>query len=640
MRNKIVLGVMLAASLTVSAKDPVLMTINCNDVKLSEFEYLYNKNNKQQLVKESLDDYVSRFVDYKLKVYDAENEGLDTLPTFKNEYEGYKKDLMRPYLENNSYSKPYAKEAYERMKKNLEVSHIMLPYGFTDEEKAQNKARIDSIRNCILKGEDFGTLANKYSTDTQSAMNNGKLGNMWVGLFPYSFEDAAYKTPVGGISPIVETQYGYHIIKVTGEHATCGKYHVAHIIKYYNRFGDAAENVRIDAQMDSIYDLLNSGADFVTLVKNESDDTRSAKNGGEIGWFGVDQLLDHLNDVMLVTPVGTVSKPIKAEYGVHIIKVLDHKPLESYEEKESELIAMVNRDERARLINDSRISSLKKEFKYKYNSKVDKLIREMLVKNGGYDSTFINAFAEADLLIYTYTGGKVYSSQIVSNLKVVKPLDIDSGVKYINDIVEHHSNEAMFDFEKENLEIKYPEYANLLKEYREGMLLFEISNRKVWDKAGKDEEELVKLFEANKSKYQTWTTPKFKGVIIYSINDSIENEVKDYAKTLGGDTILTTLHKKFRRDIRIEKHLTSQGENAVVDELIFNGKKAKQDKKYIKYFVYEGKLISQPEEANDVRGQVTTDYQAILEKKWIDELRANSKVTINRRVLKQVKENN
>lgn len=638
MRNKIVLGVMLATSLLANAKDPVLMTINGNEIKLSEFEYLYNKNNKQQLEKESLNDYVERFVDYKLKVYDAEKEGLDTLASFKNEFEGYKKDLMRPYLENNSYSKPFAKEAYERMKKNLEVSHIMLPQGFTEEENAQNKARIDSIRNCVLKGEDFGALAKQFSTDTQSAMNNGKLGNMWVGLYPYSFENAAYNTKIGEISPVVETQYGYHIIKVTGEHPTCGKYHVAHLIKYYNR-GDIFANIAIDAEMDSIYNVLNNGGDFAAVAKKESDDTRSAKNGGELGWFGVDQLLDHLNEAMLNTPVGSVSQPIKAEYGVHIIKVLAHKPLESYEEKEAELIAMVNRDERAKMINNERISSLKKEFKYKYNTKADKLIREMLVKNNGYDSAFVNSFKEANILIFTYVGGKVNSLQIAEKLNVSKTLDVEAAVKYISEVVDQVSKDSMFDFEKVNLENKYPEYVNLLNEYREGMLLFEISNRKVWDKAGKDESELDKIFEENKSKYQTWIAPKFKGVIIYSVNDSIENEVKNYAATLGGDTILTSLHKKFRRDIRIEKHLTAQGENAFVDELIFNGKKADQDKKYTTYFVYEGKLIDQPEEANDVRGQVTTDYQAKLEKEWIDDLRVNSKVSINKKVLKSVKEN-
>ena len=510
----------------------------------------------------------------------------------------------------------------------------MLPLGMTDEENAQNKARIDSIRNCVLKGEDFGTLAKKYSSDTNSANNNGSIGNLWVGMYPYSFENAAYNTKIGDVSPVVETHYGYHIIKVTGEHPTNGKYHVAHIIKFYNQFGNAT----VDAQMDSIYNVLQNGADFAVVAKTESDDTRTSKNGGELGWYGVDQLLDHLNEAMLNTPVGSISKPIKAQYGVHIIKVLAHKPLESYEEKEAELIAMVNRDERGLLINNLKLNDLKKEFKYDENKKAFEEVQLMLDKNNGYDSTFVETFKNSKIKFFSYVGGTVTAKEVAEKLSPKRKIEKAPALAYIKDEVEKMAKVCLTECEKNDLVNKYPEYANLLNEYREGMLLFEISNRRVWDKAGKDEENLKKLFEDNKAKYSTWTAPKFKGVLIYSVNDSVENAVKEYAKTLGGDTILTAIHKKFRRDVRIEKHLSAKGDNAFVDELVFSSGKAKKDKKYANCFVFEGKVIEQPEEYTDVKGAVTTDYQNILEKEWIDELKAKSKVSIKKKVLKSVKE--
>ena len=196
----------------------------------------------------------------------------------------------------------------------------------------------------------------------------------------------------------------------------------------------------------------------------------------------------------------------------------------------------------------------------------------------------------------------------------------------------------MLEFEKEDLVNKYPEYANLLNEYKEGILLFEISNKKVWAKSSEDKEGLENFFKKNKAKYTVWEQPKFKGLILYSLNDSIENEVKNFITKLGGDTIATALHKKFRRNIKIERHLTAKGENRFVDELVFNGEKATPDKKFTKYFILEGKVINQPEEAADVRGQVTTDYQNALEKEWVKELKSKYKVKINKKVLKLVKE--
>ena len=639
MKKKMFLGALIATSICANAaKDPVLMTINGKDVKLSEFEYLYQKNNKQQIEKETLEDYVDRFVVYKLKVADAEAEGLDTLPSFTNEFNGYKNDLMRPYLENNEHSKPYAKEVYERMKKNLEVSHIMLPLGMTDSEIKINKTKIDSIRNCILKGEDFGELAKKYSSDVYSAQEKGKLGNLWVGRFPYAFEDAAYKTPVGEISPVVETAFGYHIIKVTGEHATNGKYHVAHILKLYPRGANDVEKNVVKNVADSLYKVLSGNADFAAVAKKESDDVRTAKSGGEIGWVGKDQLVTLLDEALGKTPVGGISTPIYAEYGVHILKVLEHKPLESYEEKETELIAMVNKDERGQKINELKLNDLKKEFNFKSNVKAEEYIALMLDKNNGYDSLFVDAMKKSDLLIFSYAGGDVKAPVIAEKLSDKRKLNKEQALKYIKETIANVEKTSLTNYEKEDLVNKYPDYANLLNEYREGMLLFEISNRRVWDKAGQDVEELEKYFENNKSKYTTWTSPKFKGVLIYAKNDSIKDAVKEYAKTLGQDTLLTTLHKKFRRDIRIEKHLSAKGDNAFVDELVFDGVVAEKDKKYPICFVFEGKIINQPEEMADAKGAVTTDYQNLLEKNWVEELKSKSKVIINKKVLKKVKE--
>lgn len=633
MRNKFLVGALIATAFCVSAEEnPVLMTINGKDVKLSEFEYMYHKNSKQQLEKETLNDYVNRFVEYKLKVADAEAEGLDTLKTFVSEFTGHKNSLMRPYLDDNRQAEVYAKEAYERMKKNLEVSHIMMYGG------EANKAKLDSIHECLKNGEDFGTLAAKYSVDQVTAPKNGSLGNLWVGRFPYAFENAAYNTPVGSFSDVIETQFGYHIIKVTGEHPTTGTYHVAHILKLYPRVGTDKSKDSVNAKMDSVYRVLKGGADFAAVAKTESDDTRTGRNGGEIGWFGIDQLVPAINNAMLETPVGSVSAPIMTEYGVHLIKVLEHKPLESYDEVKAKLIKTVNNDDRALVIKQNKIKDLKAEYNYKVDPKFESTLKEMLAENG-YDSTFVDKLEKMDMVVFTYKGGSAKTPALMKYLGKKLTFDAQRGLGYVRNAIENVAEKELLAYEKEDLVNKYPDYANLLNEYRDGILMFEISNRKVWEKAANDTEGLENYFNQNKARYCTWTSPKFKGLIVYSVNDSVENAVKEFAKTLSGDSIATTLHKKFRREIKIEKHLTAKEDNnAIVNEFVFNGPKATRDQKYPTCFVLEGKVIEQPEEAADVKGQVTTDYQNQLEKEWVKELKSKYKVKINKKVLKLVKE--
>lgn len=634
MRNKLFLSALVAFSMNANAtEDPILMTVNGKDVKLSEFEYMYHKNNKQQIEKESLENYVDRFVVYKLKVAEAEATGLDTLSSFVKEFNGHKAELIKPYLNSEKYTEPFAKEAYERMKKNLYVSHIMMP------PLPENESKMDSIRNCVLSGEDFGELAKKYSSDHYSAEKGGDLGLMWVGKYPYEFEDASYRTSVGKVSDVVKTAFGYHLIKVTGENYITGKYRVAHIVKTYKRKFNEIDSTNINAvnsSVDSVYNLLKNGADFAEIAKEFSDDKRSGNNGGELGWFGAGQLVKAIEDKMIITPVGEISEPSKAEYGVHIVKVLEYKPLGDYEDVKDDILAIVNRDDRSDVIQNMKIEDLKKELGYNENLKFESEIETLLSKNG-FDSVFVTTMQSSKIPVFSYKGGEVLVSDIAKTWSPKLHLGVEQGRNYVRKSVDNVINETLLNYEKDNLANKYPEYANLLNEYKEGLLLFEISNKKVWDKSSSDKEGLENYFNKNKTKYTVWEQPKFKGLIVFSLNDSIENEVKEYMKSLGGDTVATALHKKFRRNIKIERHLTSKGDNRFVDELVFNGEKAEPDKKYKNYFILEGKLIEQPEEAADVRGQVTTDYQNYLEKQWIKDLKSKYKVKINKKVLKLVK---
>ena len=193
MKIKLMIGALIGGvCLAFAAKDPVLMTINGKDIHLSEFEYLYKKNNQQQVEKETLDQYVDRFVTYKQKVADAEAEGVDTLKSFLAEYNGYKEGMVKDFLEDTTVNVRLEKEAYERMKTNVDLDHIMLPLGKDAKENKEILARLDSIRTCVIKGEDWGELAKKFSIDPAVTHNAGHYGYTASGIYPYGWEMVAY----------------------------------------------------------------------------------------------------------------------------------------------------------------------------------------------------------------------------------------------------------------------------------------------------------------------------------------------------------------------------------------------------------------------------------------------------------------
>lgn len=268
MRKSLFLGAILGTALVaLAAKDPVLMKINGKDIKLSEFEYLYQKNNKQQIEKETLEKYVDRFVTYKLKVAEAEEMRLDTIKAFVNEYNGYKRDLSMPYLEDKDMRKRLADECYERMKRNVDVSNIFVNFGDNEKQKAEKKHKIDSLYQCLKNGEDIEQLAFKHSEDRSAKKTYGKMGYIKVGMLPYAFEKVAFDTPVGQFSEPFKSEYGWHLLKVNSEIADKGEVLVEHILKLFPQRADEAAKKETFDKVQAIYDKVVAGADFEELAK-------------------------------------------------------------------------------------------------------------------------------------------------------------------------------------------------------------------------------------------------------------------------------------------------------------------------------------------------------------------------------------
>lgn len=629
-----IIGVVAATKTT----DPVVMTIDGDDIRQSEFEYLYKKNNIQQENPQTLDEYVDMFVVYKLKVADAKAAGIDTTQTFLKEFRGYCADITGPYLVDTLVRDRLVNEAWQRMQTMRRASHIMVPLGNDDAERAAASHYLDSIRTLIINGADFAEMARKHSADRSAVQNGGDQGFFGVGRFPYPFEKAAYDTPIGEVSGVIEdAPYGWHIIKPTDEKPHPGTILARHILKATRGLSPEEQAVK-KAQIDSIYELLMQGGDFGLLAKDNSDDPGSAENGGMLNQFGPGQMVAEFEQTAYALNDNQISAPFLSPFGWHIVQTIKHYPLGTLEQNRGQILTSMLRDERSKMPRQSRINELQQ----RWGLALDAAGMEAVKK----------AIESAPSRKEAY--GQIDGSTVVATIKS-KPLF--SAADVINAIPENTREkdrspwgvferqakasleEATVDQARSEFVNEYPDYRNLVNEYRDGILLFEISNRKVWERAAKDTDALNKYYAEHSADY-TWEKPHFKGFVILATSDSLLNEARTYlnANTIETDSLVSAMNARFGRDIKVERVLTGKGDNKIIDEIAFDGPKADAVGRWTSWFPYAYRIIDAPEEAADVKAAVSADLQKQLEADWIRELRAKYKVKPNKKALKQMAE--
>lgn len=643
--KKTILSVALifATLITCYAKknaEPTVMTIDGKPVTLSEFEYLYNKN-RDQSSNLTRDEYVDMFVAYKLKVLDAIAAGIDTLPDFKREFEGYRRDLAAPYLIDDAVRQRLIEEAYGHLLEDVDVSHVMLPHSQSSIEDERIKARLDSIRNEIIAGRaTIDEMAVKFSVDPAVPRNHSAhMG--WVsgnGMFPYRFVKAAFDTKIGEISPIVDSGFGYHIIKVNSRRQALGSVLAEHILKLTKGLPEQQAAVQKNA-IDSIYAVVSAGADFADVARRESEDPGSASKGGRLDWFGPGVMVPEFEKVAFSLADGEISKPFATAYGYHIVKRIAHRGVPSFEESKKQIEAMIDNDERSLAPKNSKLDELREKYGCKSNQSVFDDMISKIKANGGYDSTLIAVLAADNRALVSMSGDQVTVADLIAVMPSARskvPVDIaEPALRIKMNAIEE---DKLIELAMDDLKSTNADYRNLLNEYRDGMLLFEISNRKVWERASKDNEGLDSLFNVNRDAYH-WDAPRFKGYIVFASSDSVSRGARKFLdeKKIGSDSLALSLRQQFGKEIKIEKVIAAKGENDIVDAVAFGGDKPEPKNRWAYYFPYDYKLIDQPEEPADVRGAIVVDYQALLEKEWINSLKAAHKIKINKKVLKNVK---
>lgn len=616
--------------------DPVLMTVDGRDIHVSEFEYLFNKNNSQQQQPQSIDEYLKMFIDYKLKVADAEHAGLAQTPEFESEYAGFRADLAAPYMRDNALEDSLVAEAYSHYLDDVLVSHIMV-------QPMQGEAMLDSIRTAILDGRTtFEEQAVAISVDRGSSMRGGLMGYVTPGRFPYAFEKAAYDTPEGAISPVVNSGMGYHIIRVEHRQPATGQVSASHILRMTRGKSDT-EIAAQRAMIDSLYAVVKANPDsFAEVARQYSEDPGSAQRGGDLGFFGRGAMVAEFDSVSFVLPDGAISTPFETAFGYHIVKRTGHKDVESIDAARPAILEAMKRDERGQMPESMFLSKLMKNYGATLIDEAFVRVAETIRENGGYDSTVIVAMTADPLPVGTYNGGTLTLAEVMPHVAQTKALDADNATALIRRAAEARLQGKVLDAERSKMEATTPEYRNLLNEYRDGILLYEIANRNVWDKASKDKAGLEKFFKKNIAKYR-WSEPKFKSFIFFAASDSILDKAVAYADSLStaNPTEFTqAMRTKFGKEVKIERVIAAKGENAITDYLAFGGDKPSADRqtKWTAYRAYKGRIIDTPEEASDVRGAAVTDYQAQLEKDWVKKLHKRYKVNLNKQEFERLKQ--
>jgi peptidyl-prolyl cis-trans isomerase SurA len=636
-----ILGIaILTAAAAKKSDDPVLMNVNGKDVRLSEFEYLYKKNNAQQLQPQTLEEYVDMFTTFKLKVADAEAAGIDTTKAFRDEYNSFRNDLAKPYLKDASVEDELIKEAYSHMLEDVNVSHIMIAGGRTPAEMDAANKTLDSLRTEILAGRaDFSDVSARYSIDGSVKDKGGNMGWITGGHYPYAFEEAAYNTAVGEISPVVNSGYGLHIIKVNDRRKSRGEVQVQHILKLTRGLSEEQQKVA-KHQIDSIYEVVNNGADFSDVARRESQDNGTARNGGKLDWFGAGAMVQQFDSVSFALKENEISKPVQTAYGYHIVKCLGHRDIASFNDMQDKIKSAVENDERSERPRQAKKDQLVKEYKGQLNkSSIDRI--QSAVKAGGALDSATIASINPQLPVFSINK-KVTTFKELSAQLPKQAVSADKSREVIEATANNMMGQQALEYYQNNLANENQEYANLLNEYRDGILLFEISNRNVWEKASKDEAGLEAYFNAHRDNY-TWENPKYKGTIVFATSDSSLNVIKEYVATLPAglpyDSISTQLKSKFGREVKIERVIAAKGENAIIDYIAFGGNKPSSSKnnRWVSYFDINGHVIAAPEEAIDVKGAVTSDYQNQLEKEWVEKLHSEYPVKVNNSVLKKIK---
>jgi peptidyl-prolyl cis-trans isomerase SurA len=661
--RSVVVALFAVISLCASAQSKldkkVLMTIGDEKVTVKEFTDVYEKNNMKSDVieKKTVDEYLDLFVNFRMKVMEAYEMKLDTNARFKKELDGYRKQLAKPYFTNDEISEELVEEAYQRKLKDIRASHILincdkhaLP---ADTLKAYNQAM--DIRKKALKGEDFATLADTYSQDPsargQKATdktparpgNHGDLGYFTVFDMVYPFETGAYNTKEGEISMPVRSDFGYHLIKVNSITDAMGVINAAHIFLQLPLDASEEDVKAMKTKADNIYNELieKQGKNWDEEVTRHSDDRGSATRNGALSPFTVSRIVPEFVETLKQLKPGEFSKPVRTNYGYHIIKLISTSKIGSFEKEKQAIAERVEKDMRSKKSEQVVMQQIKKDYGFKAN---DKNVAEFIAT---IDSTILGGKfvpskeANMNAVLFSIGNSNCTVGDFVDYIKAKQtPQKYVSGQTYAYQLFDAFESKAVMDYADDHLEEKYPEFKTLVKEYNDGILLFDLMNKEVWNKAVSDTVGLQDFYSRNATKYM-WNERAKACVITVNRPESLPKVKKYLADGVPFDSLRTVINRDTVKFVRVQNGLFQKGDNQFVDETIWKPGVMNEIPSTVDNSTVIVNIIEirspEPKTLREAKGLVTSDYQLELEEKWMEVLHEKYPVVIDEKVLEKVR---
>ena len=647
--KKLILSLLLICSAAVfsqNEKKELLFTIDDQSYYTDEFLRVYNKN--IDLVKDEsqkdLNKYMDLFVGYKLKINKGNKLGLQNNAKYINELKSYRSQLSKNYTSDIKVTKALIDEGFARSQKEIKASHILINIdenaNVADTLVAYNKTL--EIRQKALKGEKFEDLAKQFSQDPSAKDNSGNLGYFSAFRMVYQFESAAFKTKLGEISMPVRTKFGYHLIKVNDIRDNRGDITVAHIMILKSQTKSDTENTEKEKTINDIYKKLKQGEKFESLATQFSEDKNSSPNGGLLPRFGSGQLSseEFENKAFSLKNQNDYSEPFVSQFGWHIVKLVEKHPLKKFDEMEKELDSKIRKDDRARLITNSLTTKLRAKYMIVKDEKAYKEVKALVT-----DKFYTSEWKQPEnIQNYIKTLFKIeqqeikqasflteLSSQQKANLKI-KPIG-----NLVDFVFSNFADNQMTNYYNDNLEKEFPEFANVVEEYRDGLLLFDLMEKEIWEKAKTDSIGLKKYFSDNQAKY-TWKN-RADVIVISSTKEDVVKKAKKMIKSdISDEALKTAFNTKDVVNIMTKKEMVEEGAEASKN---ITFKKGISDIYKVNDTYFVNKVVdilpSGSKKLDEAKGKAINDYQQYLEDNWVSDLKKEFKVTINQEVFEKLK---
>ena len=637
-----------------------LITLGNREISVKEFMDTYEKNNVKTDVidKKNVDEYLDLYVDFKLKVTEAEELKMDTSATFVKELKNYRSQLAKPYFSNDEITEELVKEAYERMQYDMNAAHILISCDANavpaDTLAAYNKAM--SIRERALKGEDFNALAVEFSEDPSArdieekpgerkayVGNKGELGYFTVFDMVYPFETGVYTTEEGGISKPVRSSFGYHVIKVNSKTPALGLVRAAHIFLAIDENDPNKTDSILAIKAENIYnEVINDKENWTEYVRRYTDDKGTIANNGVLSTFRVNQIVPEFITAIKGLQPDEISKPVKTNFGYHIIRLVGSTPPNDFETEKPRLQERVERDMRGQLSEEIAMKRIMKDNNFKENTKVkDAFIASI-------DSSIVMAKYKAsedvdtDKVIFTIGKQSCKLQEFVEYIEGnQKKQGFMAPTAYAYKLYDSFLKYKVFDYEDSQLEDKYPEFKMLVQEYHDGILLFSLMEEQVWNKAAEDTLGLQEYYERNKNSYM-WKDRVKAIVVTCTKKDDVAGLEKMLQEGVEADSLRHFIKdNKISATVRMSYY--QKGDNVNVDAAEWTEGSIARFDSSVDNTTQIIKVVevrqAEPKTFKEAKGLVTSGYQAELEMKWLQQLKEKYPVTVNQKLLNKVKNN-